>query len=453
MIVHFKSFTMTIARTICLGFLVLIVIGTILLMMPFATASGDWNNFIVALFTSTSAVCVTGLAVVDTGSDFSFWGQLTILLLIQIGGLGYMMTTTFLILLLGRKFDLRQKFAIQESFDRPFLQGSSNLVRSIIATTMIFEITGIFLLLKTFVEEFGWSTGLWYSIFHSISAWNNAGFSLFSDSLVSYRSSWSINLIIPALVIFGGIGYQVIIEMYLWIANKIKGKSERFCFSLNFKVVVSTTLLLLLVGTIAFFLTELHNPVTLANLSFKDKFLAAWFQSMSTRTAGFNSIDLGNMTTAGLFITMGFMFIGASPSGTGGGIKTTTFRILYNSTKSVLQGKNEVVLYQREVPSTLILKAVAVVFGTAASIVLVTIFIASIDSEFDFLPILFEVISAFATVGLSTGITSSFAVGSKIMLVFAMYVGRVSILILIAAIIGDPSPSSLQYPEENLLVG
>ncbi|MEO1004496.1 MAG: TrkH family potassium uptake protein [Cyanobacteria bacterium J06638_38] len=444
---------MTIARTICVGFLALIVMGTVLLMMPFATVSGTWNSFIVALFTSTSAVCVTGLAVVDTGSDFSFWGQLIILFLIQVGGLGYMMTTTFLILLLGRKFDLRQKFAIQESFDRPFLQGSSNLVRSIIATTLIFEITGIFLLLQTFVPEYGWNQGLWYAIFHSISAWNNAGFSLFSDSLVAYRSSVAVNLIIPALVIFGGIGYQVIIEMYLWLINKIQRKSERFCFSLNFKVVVSTTVLLLVVGTAAFFLTELNNSATLATLSLQDKFLAAWFQSMSTRTAGFNSIDLGNMTTAGLFITMGFMFIGASPSGTGGGIKTTTFRIMYNSTKSVLQGKNEVILYQREVPSTLILKAVAVVFGTAASIVFVTVLIASIDTQFNFLQILFEVISAFATVGLSTGITSSFAVASKFILVFAMYVGRVSILILIAAIIGDPRPSTLQYPEENLLVG
>ena len=444
---------MTIARTICVGFLSLIVMGTLLLMMPFATVSGTWNSFIVALFTSTSAVCVTGLAVVDTGSDFSFWGQLIILFLIQIGGLGYMMTTTFLLLLLGRKFDLRQKFAIQESFDRPFLQGSSNLVRSIIATTMIFEITGIFLLLRTFVPEYGWSKGLWYAIFHSISAWNNAGFSLFSDSLVGYRSSWAVNFIIPALVIFGGIGYQVIIEMYLWSMNKIKRKPERFCFSLNFKVVVSTTVLLLIVGTVAFFLTELNNPATLGNFSLEDKFLAAWFQSMSTRTAGFNTIDLGNMTTAGLFITMGFMFIGASPSGTGGGIKTTTFRIMYNSTKSVLQGKNEVILYQREVPSTLILKAVAVVFGTGASIVLVTILISSIDTQFNFLQILFEVISAFATVGLSTGITSSFAVASKVILVFSMYIGRVSILMVIAAVIGDPRPSSLQYPEENLLVG
>ena len=444
---------MTIARTICIGFLALIVIGTILLMMPFAMSSGEWNSFIVALFTSTSAVCVTGLAVIDTGSDFSFWGQLIILLLIQVGGLGYMMTTTFLILLLGRKFDLRQKFAIQESFDRPFLQGSDNLVRSIIATTAIFEITGIFLLLITFVPKFGWSTGLWYSVFHSISAWNNAGFSLFSDSLVGYRSDWIVHLIIPALVIFGGIGYQVIIEMYLWTRSKVTGKSERFCFSLNFKVVVSTTIILLLVGTVAFFLTELNNPATLESFSFKDKFLAAWFHSMSTRTAGFNTIDLGQMTIAGLFLTMGFMFIGASPSGTGGGIKTTTFRILYNSTKSVLQGNDEVILYQREVPSTLILKAVAVVFGTGACIVLVTIIIASVESELTLLPILFEVISAFATVGLSTGITSSFAVVSKFVLVFAMYVGRVSILILIAAFIGDPRPSSLNYPQENMLVG
>ena len=318
---------------------------------------------------------------------------------------------------------------------------------------MIFEITGIFLLLLIFVPESGWNKGLWFSVFHSISAWNNAGFSLFSDSLVAYRSNWGINFVIPALVIFGGIGYQVIIEMYLWSLNVIKRKSERFCFSLNFKVVVSTTVLLLIVATVAFFLTELNNPATLAPLSFKNKFLAAWFQSMTTRTAGFNSIDIGNMTTAGLFITMGFMFIGASPSGTGGGIKTTTFRIMYNSTKSVLQGKNQVILYQREVPSTLILKAVAVVFGTAASIVFITIVIASIETQFSFLPILFEVISAFATVGLSTGITGSFAVASKIALVFAMYIGRVSILILIAAFIGDPSPSSLQYPEENLLVG
>jgi trk system potassium uptake protein len=446
---------MTIARTICVGFLAVILIGTILLMMPFATNSDtlNWQGLVVALFTSTSAVCVTGLAVVDTGTYFSFWGQLAIALLAQIGGLGYMTCTTFLILLIGRKFDLRQKFAIQESFDRPFLQGSNSLIKSIIATTMLFEITGIFWLLLAFVPKYGWSQGLWQAIFHSVSAWNNAGFSLFPDNLMSYHSSWIVNLVISGLIIFGGIGYQVIIEMYLWAVNKIKRNSARFCFSLNFKIAISTTIALLLVGTVAFFLTELNNPSTLEPFNFQDKFLAAWFQSVTTRTAGFNTIDIGKMTTAGLFITIGLMFIGASPSGTGGGIKTTTFRIMYNTTKSVLQGKNEVVIYQREVPSTLILKAVAVIFGSAATIVLITIFVASIEKDIQLVPVLFEVVSAFGTVGLSTGITSSLSVASKLLIVLTMYIGRVSILLLIAAIIGDPSPTSLHYPEENLLVG
>ena len=444
---------MTIARTICLGFLALIVIGTVLLILPFATGDGSWNNPMVALFTATSAVCVTGLAVVDTGTDFSFWGQLTILLLIQLGGLGYMMLTTFLMLLIGRKFDLRQKFAIQESFDRPFLQGSNSLVTSIIATTLIFEISGIFLLLKVFAKDYGLSRGLWLSIFHSISAWNNAGFSLFPNSLVDYQSSFLVNLVIPALVIFGGIGYQVILEFYLWLRSVFSNRKEIFVFSLNFKVVISTTFLLLIIGTIAFFFTEIHNPDTLQSFSLDTQLLTAWFQSMTTRTAGFNSIDIGQMTTAGLFITMGLMFIGASPSGTGGGIKTTTLRVLFNCTKSALQGKNNVVLYQREVPSTLILKAIAVVFGTAASIVIVTILISLVEPEINFIQLLFEVISAFATVGLSTGITASLNTTAKLILVFAMYIGRVSILLLIAAFIGDAKPTSLSYPEENLLVG
>lgn len=444
---------MTIARTICLGFLALIAIGTVLLMLPFATGDGSWNNPMVALFTATSAVCVTGLAVVDTGTDFSFWGQLTILLLIQFGGLGYMMLTTFLMLLLGRRFDLRQKFAIQESFDRPFLQGSNSLVTSIVATTLIFEISGIILLLKVFTEDYGLSRGLWLSVFHSISAWNNAGFSLFPNSLVDYKSSFLVNLVIPALVIFGGIGYQVIIEFYLWMRNIFSNRKEIFVFSLNFKVVVSTTFLLLLIGTIAFFFTEIHNPNTLQSFNLDTQLLTAWFQSMTTRTAGFNSIDIGRMTTAGLFITMGLMFIGASPSGTGGGIKTTTLRVLFNCTKSALEGKDNVVLYQREVPSTLILKAIAVVFGTAASIVIVTILISLVEPDINFIQLLFEVISAFATVGLSTGITASLNTTAKLILVFAMYIGRVSILLLIAAFIGDAKPTSLSYPEENLLVG
>lgn len=454
---------MTIARTICLGFLTVIVIGTALLMMPFSTSDGSWNNLIIALFTSTSAVCVTGLIVVDTGSYFSFWGQLIIILLIQIGGLGYMTTTTFLLYVLGRKFDLRQRLAIQESFDRPFLQGSRSLIRSIIATTFIFEILGVLSLMTVFSRELGPIQGFWYSFFHSISAWNNAGFSLFENSLVDYHSSIIVNLAISLLIIFGGIGYQVIIEIYLYLKSKIN--SSVYSFSLNFKVVTSTTIFLLLSGFLLFLFLEFSNRQTLLDFSLKDKILAAWFQSVTTRTAGFNTIDIGQMTIAGLFLTMGFMFIGASPSGTGGGIKTTTFNILYHCTRSVLRGNEEVIIYRREVPKSLILKAVAVVFGSAMTVIGITFIISVIEFEFNAsftvgnansfssVQIFFEVISAFATVGLSTGITASLSGLSQLILILTMYTGRVGILIFMAAIVGDPRRSMIQYPEESLLVG
>ncbi|MDP8964237.1 MAG: ATPase, partial [Cyanobacteriota bacterium] len=212
---------MTIPRTICLGFLAVITVGTLLLMMPFSASNGAWTNPLVALFTATSAVCVTGLGVVDTGTYFSFWGQFILVALVQIGGLGYMTTTTFLLLLVGRRFELRHKVAIQQDLDRPGLEDSALVIRSIIATTMIFEITGIFLLLPVFVPDYGWTGGLWFAIFHSINSWNNAGFGLLSDNLIRYQSSILLNLVVSGLIIFGGIGYRVIFEMFLWLRDRI----------------------------------------------------------------------------------------------------------------------------------------------------------------------------------------------------------------------------------------
>ncbi len=445
---------MTIARTICLGFLAVIAIGTVLLIMPFSNVTGEWGNFTTALFTSTSAVCVTGLIVVDTGTYFSFWGQLFILCLIQIGGLGYMTTTTFLILLIGKKFDLRQKIAINESFDRPFLQGSKNLVRSVLATTLIFEILGAFFLLPVFSQDYGEIRGFWLAIFHSISTWNNAGFSLFADSLVQYKTSIPLNLVITILVIISGVGYQVLIESYFWLRETLNFQNKKkFCFSLNFKVVVSTTIVLLCLGTVSFFITEYNNIDTLKPYSFSDKILLAWFQSVITRTAGFNTIDLGKMTIAGLFVSIGLMFIGASPSGTAGGVKTTTIRILWESTRAVLRGKDEVIVYEREVPVSLILKSMAVIFGSAVTVVFMTFLIALFNPDVSFINILFEVVSAFATVGLSTGITASLSTSAKFVLILTMYMGRVGVLLFMAAIVGDPRPSRIEYPEENLLVG
>ncbi|HEY9298151.1 MAG TPA: potassium transporter TrkG, partial [Phormidium sp.] len=290
---------MTISRTVCLGFLAVITIGTLLLMMPFSTSSGNWNNLIVALFTSTSAVCVTGLSVVDPGTYFSFWGQLIMVGLVQIGGLGYMTTTTFLILLVGRRFDLRHKMAIQQTLDRPGLQETPQLIRSVIATTMIFEITGIFLLMPVFVPKYGLAQGLWFSVFHSVNSWNNAGFSLFNDNLIGYQSSFLLIAVVTGLIIFGGIGYQVIFELFLWLRDRIKGNKACIRFSLNFKVATSTTIILLAFGTIAFFFIEWRNPATLGSMNLGEQLLNAWFQSVTPRTAGFNTIDIGKMTTAG----------------------------------------------------------------------------------------------------------------------------------------------------------
>ncbi|MUH00940.1 ATPase [Scytonema sp. UIC 10036] len=444
---------MTVSQKICLGFLAVITVGTILLMMPFSTSSGTWNDPIVALFTSTSAVCVTGLGVVDTGTYFSFWGQLFMALLVQIGGLGYMTTTTFLILLIGRRFDLRQKIAIQQALDRPGMQGSVQIIRSIIATTLIFEITGIFLLLPAFVPDYGWNKGLWISIFHSINSWNNAGFSLFPDNLIKYQSSVLVVFVVTGLIIFGGIGYQVILEAFFWLRDTWQKRQLKLMFSLDFKVAVSTTIALLILGTIAFFCVELRNPATFGNLSLTDKLLVAWFQSVTPRTAGFNTIDIGKMTTAGLFITIALMFIGASPGGTGGGIKTTTLRVLTSCTKAILQGKEEVLLYERKIAVPLILKAVGVLIGSVATVIIATILIAITDPKISFIQLLFEVVSAFATVGLSTGITGSLSASAKLILVVVMYIGRVGVLLFMSAILGDPRPTNVHYPEENLLVG
>jgi trk system potassium uptake protein len=444
---------MTVSRSICLGFIAVILTGTFLLMMPFSTSSGQWNDLIVALFTSTSAVCVTGHIVVDTATHFSRIGQAVIMVLIQVGGLGYMTATTFLLLLLGRRFGLKDKIAIQQALDRRALQGSTQVLQSIIATTLIFELTGAFILLLVFVPEIGWPKGIWYALFHSVSAWNNAGFSLFSDNLMSYRANPLVNFAITGLIIFGGIGYEVIFEGYLWVRERFLRQKMRTVRSLNFRVAISTTMVLLVGGTLAIWLIEMRNSNTLGPLPIPQQILAAWFQAVTARTAGFNTIDNGQMTAAGLFVTIALMFIGGSPGGTAGGIKTTTARVLASATRAVLQGKEDIALYERHVPSSLILKAIGVAVGSSTAVVVATICIAIAEPKLDFIRILFEVVSAFATVGLSTGITAGLTVFSKLVLVAMMYFGRVGILLLIGALIGDPRPSVVQYPEESLLVG
>lgn len=444
---------MTVARSICLGFMAVILTGTMFLMMPFSTSSGQWNDWIVALFTATSAVCVTGHVVVDTATYFSPIGQLVIVLLIQIGGLGYMTVTTFLLLLLGRRFGLKDKIAIQQSLDRRVLHDSVRVLKSIVATTLIFELTGAFLLLLVFVPKVGWEKGLWFAIFHSVSAWNNAGFGLFSDNLMGFRGSWLLNAVITGLIIFGGIGYEVILELYCLLRERVLRKKVKMATSLNFQVAVSTTLFLLLGGMVAIWAIEIRNPQSLGSLNLTEQLLAAWFQSVTARTAGFNTIDQAQMTTAGLFVTIALMIVGGSPGGTAGGIKTSTARVLASCTQAILQGKESVVIYRRHVPNSLLMKAIAVTFGSLITVLCGTILISIAEPKLNFINILFEVVSGFATVGLSTGITAGLTAFSKLVLISVMYIGRVGVLLLISALLGDPRPSSVRYPEESLLVG
>jgi trk system potassium uptake protein len=444
---------MTVSRTICLGFIAVIAVGALLLLMPFSTSDGTWSDPITALFTSTSAVCVTGLSVVDVGKYYSFWGQFFLVLLVQVGGLGYMTATTFLLLLLGRRFGLKDKIAIQQSLDKSGLHGVVQLVQSILATTVLFELTGVFLLMPVFVPQDGFKDGLWSSVFHSVNAFNNAGFSLYSDNLIGYIGSPLINFTIGGLIIFGGIGYQVIMEMYLWLRDRFYKSPICTVFSLNFKVVTSTTAVLLILGTIAFFGMEYHNPETLGTLNFYQKVMAAWFQSVTTRTAGFNTIDIGKMSETALFLTIALMFVGASPGSTGGGIKTTTFRILFSCTAAVLEGKEQVQCYQRQIPIALILKTISVVFGSLIVVIVSATLVEMANPELEFMQVLFEAVSAFGTVGLSTGITAKVSAIGKLVLIATMYIGRVGVLLLMSVAVGDPKPSTFKYPEESLLVG
>ncbi len=431
----------------------MIAFGTLLLMLPIAHSSGTWGDWVVALFTSTSAVCVTGLVVVDTGTYFSWFGQFFITLLVQVGGLGYMTATTFLLILIGRRLGLRDKIAIQQSLDKEGLSGAGQLIKSIIAVTLIFELTGAFAMMPVFIPDYGWNYGIWLALFHSVSAFNNAGFGLFPDNMIGYATSIPINLVIPLLIIFGGIGYGVIMDMYFLLRDRVQRRRSRLILPLNFKIALSTTFVLLVAGTISLLLVEYSNPGTFGPFNFGDKLKLAWFQAVVPRTAGFNSTDYTKMTESGWFITIILMFIGASPGGTGGGIKTTTFRVLFDCMKAVLRGKTEVVCYQRQIPLSLVLKAVGVVFGSLITVIVATALIEIADPQVELIRSLFEVVSGFATVGLSTGITAGLSTFSKLVLVATMYIGRVGVLLLMSAIVGDPEPTAINYPEENLLVG
>ncbi|MDH4210046.1 MAG: TrkH family potassium uptake protein [candidate division WOR-3 bacterium] len=429
-------------QVIALSFLGAILGGTLLLTFPAATTDGRGATFIDALFTATSATCVTGLIVQDTPTYFSGFGQMVILVLIQLGGLGIMSYSAFLALLFGR-FTLGQKGMLQDMMDED--RNVLSMIIYVFKMTFVIEFAGAVVLFLRWVFVFKDPLqSIYISVFHSVSAFCNAGFSLFSDSLEGYIGDPLVNFIIMGLIICGGIGFIVVYE----ITQRIN-KPRRF-LSTHSRLVLTTSALLVIAGFIAFFFFEfdgafLNYPVTA-------KIWGALFQSVTPRTAGFNTIPIASLSAISLTIMMILMFIGASPGSTGGGIKTTTFAILLLSLKNILQGKADIEVFKRTIPSTVVYKALAIVVGTLLLLTSVFLLLLAFENK-PFLPLLFEAVSAFGTVGLSMGITPDLTIIGKLLIIILMYGGRLGPLTLGFALTRVLRREKIEYPAAKVMIG
>jgi trk system potassium uptake protein TrkH len=436
-------------QILVLGFAGLILIGALLLMLPAASAEGKGLSFIDALFTATSAVCVTGLIVVDTGTYFSLFGQLVIISLIQAGGLGIMAMSTLMAILIGKKINLKQRLVMQEALNQFTIAGVVRLTQYIIKVTLVIEAIGGTILAIRWYQDFGLK-GIYFGYWHAISSFCNAGFDLLGSvtgkfsSATAYVDDIVVNLVITSLIILGGIGFTVIADVWT---------NRRFSkLSLHAKVVLITSVLLIIFGAIVIFLLEYSNPDTLGNLSWKGKILGSYFQSVTTRTAGWNTIDLSKLTDATLFFMVLLMFIGASPTSTGGGIKTSTTGVLAAAIWALVRGRQDAEIFERRIPQTIIYKAFSVMLISAVLVIFVTMMLSITENQ-PFINLLFETTSAFGTVGLTTGVTQTLTVPGKIWIILTMFAGRVGPVTLALALALKYRRGNIQYPEGKLIIG
>lgn len=422
------------ARLIALGFAFVILIGAVILTLPISRNQGVQVTFVDALFTSTSAVCVTGLIAVDTADTYSVFGRIVVALLIQIGGLGVTCIGVSLILLVGRRVDLKQRMLIRESWNVNTFKGVVKLVKDVLLLTLIFESVGAILSFISFMRDYPPLEAAGISVFHSIAAFNNAGFDILGGlrNLIPYQNDVLLNLVTCGLIIFGGLGFLVILDI-------VKNRNFKK-LTLHSKTVLVMTALLLLIGTILLKLTE-------QNISW----LGAFFHSTSARTAGFSSFNLGLFSNAALFVLIILMFIGASPGSTGGGIKTTTFFTLLKAIMSYARNR-PLSAFHRKIPKEAVQKSF-VVFALSVIVVCVgTLLLCIIEPNYSFVQLLFEITSAFGTVGLSTGITPHLTDISKLIVILTMYIGRLGALTIVSIWIFRPQPL-VGYAEENINVG
>ncbi len=446
-----RSWSPNAFQVVLLAFTTFAAIGTVLLSLPIARA-GEPHRFIDDLFIATSAVCVTGLVTIDPGTSYSPFGQAIVALLIQIGGLGYMTLFTLGILLVGKRLSMRDRVALQLTTDQVGLGGLVTYIRRIVAFTAIAEIGGALALMAVFVPEHGLGRGAWLAVFHAVSAFNNAGFSLFPNGAMALQGHAPALLIISALVIAGGLGFAVVNE----IRCRLTGRRSEVgpTWSPLATIVLTLTAVFLVAGTGLIWLFEHANPNTLGPMSLGGQLVNAFFTAVQPRTAGFNSLDTAALTEPTVMLTLVMMFIGAGPGGTAGGIKLTTFAILLATVASALRGQDDVNLpgLRRRVNEKLVRKAVAVFFLSIAYILVMAGVIEALEPH-NFILVLFEVISAFFTVGLSLGITGQLGDVSKCLIVLTMLAGRVGILAVMLSIITHRRPSAVRYGEEPLMIG
>ncbi|MBN2074764.1 MAG: Trk family potassium uptake protein [Dehalococcoidales bacterium] len=428
------------------GFAGLIILGTLLLMLPVSSKTGDFTSFINALFTSTSAVCVTGLVVVDTADYWTPFGQVVILILIQLGGFGFMTSATIFMLAFGRRIGIQERLLISESMGLTRLGGLVTIVKRMAMFTITAELLGAVIMLFSFSGEYSGGKAAWISLFQSVSAFNNAGFDLFGGfrSLSGHYDVPLVLITTAALIILGGISFLVISD----IAGRRKWKR----FSLDTKIVLSATAVLLIFGFILVFFTELGDPDTLGFMSIPQKLVNAFFQSVTARTAGFSTINVANLADYALFFTMLFMFVGAASGSTAGGVKVNTFGIIVATMWSSLRGREKAGAFGRRFNTLQVHRALTVII-VSLTLISVIVFILTITEEFRFLNLLFETISAFGTVGLSTGITPDLSVAGRLVITFTMFVGRLGPLTLALALIQRQKTTAYNYPEEMIRIG
>ncbi|PJO40421.1 TrkH family potassium uptake protein [Lysinibacillus xylanilyticus] len=434
-------------KILVLGFATIILIGTFLLTLPIATENGEGLSFLNALFTATSATCVTGLVVVDTGDTFSTFGELVILFLIQIGGLGFMTFATLLFLLLGKKISLKERLLLKEAFNNITMAGLVRLVRRILLFTALIELIGGLILSIRFSFDMPVGKAIYFGFFHSISNFNNAGFDLMGgfNGLTEYVDDPFIVLTICALITIGGLGFIVINELYEYRETKR--------LSVHSKIVLSTTLILTIGSTILIFLFEYGNSKTLGPLTEWGKVLGSLYQAVTPRTAGSNTLPIGDLTQSTLFLIILLMFIGAGSGSTAGGIKITTFALLVATMWSQIRGKEDVVLFRRRIVNETILKALTVTMCGMMIVIFVTFVLSIIEQGHNFMMYFFEATSAFGTVGLSMGLTPELSSGGRLVIILTMFAGRLGPLTIAFAIAKRRKSEAFRHPKGNIMIG